>query len=111
MGFVIFSDKQGCGYIEESKESLNISKIPVNICGQSINPGDKTNLSGYLSRDIEYMGIKDDNEMIFYLGSIGDLFSTAHYFQAIFRITETRIFEMFSHISGRDFYFIKGEWK
>jgi hypothetical protein len=116
MGWTIFNDKQGSGYIFTSKAAMehHLGAADVTICGKIIAPGDKTDLSGFLGRELIYLGIKpgrDMNEMIFYIGEEKTLFDAQYYYQSIFRISDKRLFEMFSDQAGRDFNYIKGRWK
>jgi hypothetical protein len=112
-GFTIFSNNQGSGYIhfdpDVIKSELKIN--PVSICHKTINPGDFTDLFGHFCRQLEYLGMFGENEMIFRICEITDLFRTSYVYQAGFRIDEDRIFEMFSPGSGRDFLFKNGKWK
>jgi len=112
-GFVVYGDKQGCGYVttDESGIMQSVRKQEVILAGEKLTPGQYTDLRGYFIRKMPYLGMLGSTEMIFYLGSYPTLFGTKHYYQCVFRIAEDRIFEMFSPISGRDHYYIKGKWK
>jgi hypothetical protein len=112
-GFTIFSKLQGSGYIHFDRDVIKseLKSIHVSICNKTIHPGDFTDLSGHFCRGLEYLGLIGENEMIFKIGEISDLFRTSFYYQAVFRIAEERIFEIFSPGAGRDFLFINGIWK
>lgn len=117
-GFTIFSDNQGAGYIHEDPNEINTELVTesVSINGKKIVPGDYTTLNGHFSRPVIYIGylldgLQSSVEMIFKIGTGNNLFATKHYYQSIYRISDTRIFEMYSHISGRDFIFKGGKWR
>ncbi|MCT2563972.1 hypothetical protein [Chryseobacterium herbae] len=110
---VIYSNKMGMGYIIPDPIDINsfINRIPVKIGNETIQPQAKTTLIGYF--DISpamYIGMLE-NEMIFYLGDTSDLFERKQYFIAIVKVSETRIFSMFSHNAGRDFNLVNNKWK
>ena len=113
IGFAVFGNNQGSGYIHKSPEVITeeVKPVPMTITGVKINPGEETTLSDHFCRPLKYLGMLDDNEMIFLMGTTGDLFETNYYYQSVHRIADGRIFEMFSHGSGRDFNFINGKWK
>lgn len=113
IGFAVFWNNQGAGYIHKSNEIIydEIKQVPVTIAGVKINPGEETTLSDHFCRPLKYLGMLDDNEMIFLMGTTGDLFETNYYYQSVHRIADDRIFEMFSPLAGRDFNFINGKWK
>ena len=99
MGWTVFSCGQGSGYIfnnEESiKEGLNESSVTIN--GVIINPGEETTLNDHFCRPLRYLGIKDEKEMIFYIGCQRSLFDGEYYYQSVIRVDENRIFELFAH--------------
>lgn len=118
--FSIFSNNQGCGYILSSAEELKTFEAKVErkafqVGGSWLEPDQETTLDGHLSRPVRYLGAisKENNpiELIFFLGSTKSLFEEKHYFQCIFLVSSSRIFELFSPTAGRDFNFIKGIWK
>lgn len=106
---VVYSDNQGSGYIHNERNELEkyLVKKSVTINGCEIKVGEKTTLNGHFANPIEYIGTIDKNEMVFYIGAADGLY----FFQSVFKIQEDRIFEMFSPISGRDFYYVNGIWK
>lgn len=110
---VTFSYGQGCGYIEPVPDNIEraIRRVPVTLAGATIQPGEQTTLQNHFCRPLQYLGMKDTNEMVFFIGQDADLFEGRYYYQSVFKIQEDRIFEMFSPKAGRDFYFVKGEWK
>ena len=110
---VIFSFGQGGGYIEPVPENIEnaIRRVPVTLAGATLHPGEETTMQKFFDRPLQYLGMKDTNEMVFFIGQDADLFEGRYYYQSVFKIQEDRIFEMFSHKAGRDFYFVKGAWK
>jgi hypothetical protein len=112
-GFTIFSNNQGCGYIHFDRDIIKseLKVIPISVCHKTLYPSDFTDLLGHFCRELEYLGMLGENEMIFRIGEIADLFRTSYLYQAVFRIDEERIFEMFSPGAGRDFLFKNGKWK
>lgn len=112
-GYTIFNNSQGCGYIHDSPKEIftELSEEPITLAGLIIRPGEYTTLRNYFIRPLEYIGLLANCEMIFRIGSHGDLFTTKHYYQSVFKIGEDRIFEMFSRVAGRDHLYIDGVWK
>lgn len=102
-----FSHSEGSGYMEASKDSVPCHAQPITIGGEVIEPGQSTELQGFFRRPLEYLGLKDENEMIFYIGEDQGI----HYFKSIFWISETRFFIAYKPGSGRDFNFVNGAWK
>lgn len=112
-GFTIFSRQQGCGYIYHDYQKMTdqIVPIPVEIAGETLHPDTDTTLLDFFSRPVLFLGVKDGNEAIFHIGSEKDLFQEKHYFEVVFIITPTRIFQLYAPGSGRDFNFINQKWK
>ena len=110
--YSLFSKSQGSGYIFDNENEITkyINPVSINVGSESISPGDMTDLDNYLSRKVKYLGLVNGTGMIFYYGSENNLFPK-HYYGLIFRISQTRIFEMFSNIGGRDHNFINQNWK
>lgn len=106
-----FAHGQGMGYIADGKHALPVKPRSFQLAGELIAPGYSTTLSGHFCRPLEFLGALEPKEMIFYIGSDGDLFREKHYFQSVLWVSETRIFESFKPGSGRDFNFIGGRWK
>lgn len=100
------------GYICNSMDEMtdNVSSEPVTVNDKTIAPGDMTTLNGHFCRPLKYIG-KQGSEIIFLIGSDGDLFTKRVYFQSVALIANDRIFEMYSPGAGRDFLFINGKWK
>jgi hypothetical protein len=112
-GYVVFSNAQGMGYIFDSPDKMEalINPVPVTLNNKVINHGDFTTLDDYLIRPIKYIGMISEQEMVFFIGSVQNLFETKYYYQAIMKVDENRIFEMFSPTAGRDHLFVAGKWK
>lgn len=113
--FCYFSGAQGSGYIEDSPDALAVNKVPFCVVKHKIEPGQLTDLVGFFCRPLKYLGIFGEvkrigSQLIFYMGSDEGLFQR-HYFQAVFLISRTRIYEHFSPKKGRDFNFVGGVWK
>lgn len=83
----------------------------------TIQVGEKTTLHGWFTEPLEFMGFKDDDEAIFYLGkSNGDLLTPETYFYDVtFIIAPDRIGKSYKAGSFRDSFLRKknGEyyWK
>jgi len=110
---VIYSNNLGMGYVVPKSIDVNcfVDSIPVSIGGETIYPKEETTLLGYFDiNPAMYVGMIA-NEMVFYLGETNDLFETRHYFISLIKVTETRIFSMFSHHAGRDFNLVNNKWK
>jgi len=112
-GAVIFSNKQGHGYIYPDCYKINegLREVESVVLGTTIHPGQYTDLSGFFSRTCQYLGLFGKNEMIFYLGNDFNQFFERWYYQSVYLISETRLFEILNHKGGRDFNYINGVWK
>lgn len=108
---VYFADAQGSGYITENKSDVETRLDPVDLGGHTIEPGAFTDINGFFARPLEYLGLIDSKNMVFYIGSDSDLHGTKHYFQFMLWLSPTRFFEAFKPGSGRDFNFVNGVWK
>jgi len=115
MEFVLFSNKQGSGYFSllDNEIDNEINKVDISINNQKIKVGEFINLDNFFCRDLQYLGInkKNNSEMIFFIGATNNLFEEVYYYQSIFKISESRIFELTGQGSGRDYNFIGGKWK
>lgn len=109
----LFSNRQGMGYVFDNETDINqfINKINITVGTETLTPGCMTDLDNYLIKKVMYLGTVDNNGMIFFYGTTNHLFENKSYYGLIYRVTETRIFEMFSPIGGRDHNFINGIWK
>ena len=109
---VIFSHNQGQGIISETKDIL-IDKTPgvLKLGNTSFDIGDSITLDGFFDFPHEFVGSINNNRLIFYCGSDANLFETHHYFKVICYISPTRIFVMYTEISGRDYNWVNGIWK
>lgn len=112
---VIFSNNNGLGLIASvgEDESTFIRKEPVFVGGETIQPEQKTDLQGYFKHPITFAGLlkEDKRVLVFRLGEESDLFESNVYYQCIYRITENRLFQKYTDLSGRDYRFINGRWK
>jgi len=108
---VVFSNVQGSGYICESKDAVETRPGSVELGGATLSPGTFSDLNGFFARPLEYLGLRDRTEMVFYIGSDEQVFKTLHYFQSVLWLSPTRFFEMFGYEHGRDFNFVNGVWK
>ena len=111
---VIYNGKLGMGYIlpEDVMIENFINPIPVSIGGSEIiQPSTETSLLGYFNiAPALYIGMIG-NEMIFYLGNQTDLFGEKKFYLSLVKLSETRIFSMFTHKGGRDFNLVNSTWK
>lgn len=106
-----FANGQGCGWITGAKDAVKAEPVAVELLGKNIDPGQFTDMNAHFGRPLEYLGTLGGTEMIFYIGEVDDMFMPLHYFQSVWRIGSSRIFESFAPMSGRDFHFIGGVWK
>ena len=108
----LFSHGQGMGYIFENETEINqyIQPITITVGTEILNPGDMTDLDNYLTKKCKYLGIVNGNGMILHYGTEKNLFPKSYY-GLIYRVTQTRIFEMFSPKGGTDHNFKNGKWK
>ena len=112
---VIFSDKQGMGYVADNEYDIYdiIDEESISINNKVLKPGDLTTLDNYFIREVRFLGVskENENEMVFAIGDETDLFNNEFYYNSIIKISETRIFECFAYGSGRDHIFVNGNWK
>jgi hypothetical protein len=112
---VIFSYKEGMGYISDDYNAIDelIDDVAITINNKLILPEQLTDLDAYYSREIKYLGVLKSNpkEMVFYIGSDKNIFETKFYYSSLVKITENRVFECFTYGSGRDMIFVNGKWK
>ena len=110
-GFVIYCDKQGCGYVHDDRNTIekHLQKVSISINNCTIEVGDNTTLNGHFTNPLEYIGLIGSNELVFYIGAADE----KYFFQSVFKIQEDRIFEMYSlePPAGRDFFFVNNKWK
>lgn len=110
---IVFSNGAGMGYILPPEININdyVKAVPVTVGLETIQPNTETTLSGFFNvSPALYIGMIG-NEMIFYLGNYSNLFESRNYYQALIKLTENRIFSMFSHKAGRDFNLKNNIWK
>lgn len=111
----IYNDACGLGIVTDEYDAIYQIAKPsiVTVNNVDLIPGDKVNLDGYFLCDLVYVGVLDENEncLVFYLGNDEDLFENIFYFKCIFKVSETRIFDKYTKISGRDYNYINGQWK
>lgn len=112
METVIFSNRQGSGYTcANDQEIYSVAqKLPIQVNGQTYNPGDKTTLNGFFCRPLEYIG-SVDSEAIFCMGNTEDLFNQVWFYQSVYIISDARIFLIYGNGFGRDYNFINNKWK
>lgn len=108
---ILYSNHGGEGFILKEGEPKPWRKQKSSVLGIELVPGVHSDLAGYFNRPLEYCGIYDDNGLVFFIGSVNDLFGSTYYYQVIHRISETRLFSMFTWQAGRDFNWIGGRWK
>ncbi len=105
----IFSDNCGQGLIiTGGDEDWRKEEVVLGNC--KLVPGGATTLDGYFSRPVIYCGIRKESELVFFLGSVQDLFP-ASYYETMNILSPVRFFRMFSPNAGRDFNFVGGIWK
>ena len=103
---------QGLYYKSSSREwESSLSKESITVCGVEIKAGDKTTLNDFFSRQIEYIGKENKHSAIFFIGSNENILFPEYYYEPIGIVTENRLFKLFSNNGGRDFNYIKNEWK
>ena len=116
MEFVIYNDREGCGYIAYDRQEIQneVSPRAITINNKTISPGDITTVYNYYCRPVKYLGLKKGEahcEMLFELGTEADLFGEKIFLACLFKIEENRVFEMFGENFGRDFWYKNNKWK
>ncbi len=112
---VIYSRGGGLGIILDSQENEKdffVEKSFV-INGQTIQPGDFTDLFGLYSAPARYVGVLKEDEicMAFCLGSSSNLFETQTFYSCFYWLAEDRVANKYSEGSCRDYRWIGGRWK
>lgn len=107
---VIFSKKQGSGYIAESPTEFEatLTDKSFKLVDQDIVPGQETDLCGFFTRPFLFVGIKEGAAIF----RIGD-FNGQYYYQSVYIIGPNRIFLIYqpNPIAGRDYIYINNTWK
>lgn len=112
MPIPMLDGSQGLYYTSPCRSWENkLAKDSITVCGETIIPGQITTLNDFFCRPIEYLGKDPDGNAIFYMGSKENSFFSEHYYEPVYVVTETRLFKIYSHNAGRDFNYIKNEWK
>lgn len=104
--------KQGNYIVAESREfETTLVKSPLQLLHLKVDPGEKTDLYGFFSKPIEFVGWYSKSAACFYLGDgSSDLFSSgSSYYDVTFIIGKNRIFKKYSQsdLSGRDFILVQ----
>jgi hypothetical protein len=111
---VIWSNSGGAGFIIYNEvEEKYILKGSVELHGLKLTTGDLTDLDGLFTKPIRFAGLLKDEHtvMCFHTGDEEDLFELRQYYYCFWWISPTRIFNKYSHNAGRDFNWVKGDWK
>lgn len=103
---------QGLYYRSSCRSWENsLYKDPITVCGKTISPGQITTMNGFFCRPIEYLGKDSDGYAIFFLGKKENFLFLEYYYEPVLIVTDTRLFKIYSNNGGRDFNYIKNEWK
>jgi len=108
-----YSNKQGSGWVADKYKNMKTARQKLKLAGVEYVPGKSYDMNGHFARPLRYLGVRENadfpimKEMVFHIGQIGDL----HFFQSIYWVSETRIYEHFTPQAGRDFNFKGGKWK
>lgn len=107
----MYSNNGGEGLILTGNQRPDIRKESITVAGTTLVPGETSDLAGYFSCPLLFCGIMNKNSLVFLIGFESDLFTDTFYYQVINRISETRLFSMFTPNAGRDFNYINKKWK
>lgn len=90
----IWSQGQGCGYKSNTMDTslIGLEALPAALLPGTIQPGQMTDLFGFFNKPINYHGIREEIEMVFYLGSSADLFGLTYYWQRMILASPTRAY-------------------
>jgi len=112
---VIYSGSGGLGIISKNENEADfIEAKAVSLADKIIEPGSMTDLFGKFTKPIRYAGLLKENEhevMCFHTGDIEDIFGKTSYYYCWYKISEYRIFNKYTELSGRDFNWINNQWK
>ncbi len=111
----IYSNNNGEGFSLQAGERLAdwVTPKAIEVAGTMLEPGELTNMQGFFDRQLKYEGIltNSPHTLVFCLGTSKDLLSQTTWYATLHRIHSRRLFRMYTHISGRDFNWIRGQWK
>lgn len=112
MDEVLFSRGNGEGLVmQRTEETEYIDKVAITMCNEELTPDRLYDVSGLWDEPYRYCGImrKDGPlpTMVFEVTS--DLFQT--YYVTVAKVSEFRVFRMFSRNGGSDFNYKNGKWK
>jgi hypothetical protein len=111
---VLFSNNEGEGIIAEPGEVIATLPVAVQIVDEVIEPGMMTDIKGFYNRPVKYLGIDAEYPehkcMIFHIGTEDNLFPKAYY-KVILWLSPKRFYITFRPNGGRDFNYIKGQWR
>lgn len=108
---ILYSDKMGEGLILNENDPKPFRRESTTVAGHTLVPGEASDLAGYFTMPLIFCGIINKSSLVFLLGFESDLFGTKHYYQVIHKISETRLFSMFTYDAGRDFNYVNQKWK
>jgi hypothetical protein len=114
---VLFSSNGGLGIILQNENEADfIEPKEISLAGCRLIPDQLTDLNGMFLRPIRYAGVQKNPKpegsvvMCFHTGDHRNLFGTESYYYCFYKISEDKIFTMYSPISGRDYNWINGQW-
>ena len=112
---VLFSTNEGEGIITEGDEVPTALPLTVKVVDEQLTPGTMTTLKDFFNRPLEYLGTDAEypqhKKMIFHIGTDESSLFPKRYYKVISLVSPKRLFIMFRPHAGRDFNFIKGQWK
>jgi hypothetical protein len=112
--YVYYSNKGGLGIITQNEtiDSL-VNKTPTSVLSKEINPTDKTDMFGFYTAPMAFVGMLKDKPscMVFHAGSDDNMFDKVDYYYCLYRIAEDRLCNSYSPLTARDFIFVNNKWK
>ncbi|WP_019986479.1 hypothetical protein [Rudanella lutea] len=112
--YTLYTHNQGCGYVatdpDEYRTLPGFRPESVQVGDEVLTPGVATDCSGFFCRKLLYLGLIEENGMLFLIGVLNPLFPECMY-QLVHRIEQNRIYENFGDRHGRDFFYKDGRWK
>lgn len=93
---VIFSDKIGQGLIlrDGDKPDWKNTTLIVGCC--TLVSGEKTTMEGFFRKPITFEGVRGKDELVFHIGKTEDIFGETNYYETIHRISDIRLFKMYT---------------
>ena len=80
--YPVYRDSKACQMFLCTDHEPKFTNAPVTVCGQTINPGEYSDLNGFFTEPLKYCGATEDFQA-FFLGSRTSLFEKKFYYDLL----------------------------